>query len=367
MSTASLHVFEFGDFRLDGRRRLLSHRDGAAVSLTAKAFDTLVYLVEHEGVVLHKDELMRALWADTVVEENNLNQNISILRRALGEHRGDHRYIATVPGRGYQFVAKVRIVDESPGQREPTAGASMAVLPFVNVSADPEFDFFGDGLADELIIALSKVHSVRVVARTSAFSFKGTQADIRRIADTLGVNFVLEGTVRKSGTRLRVTAELINAADGCQVWSERYDRELDMRDLFEIQDELTRAVLNAITPNLPRAQRGAVVSHATRNAAAHELYLKGRFHLFRMTQSGIETGVQYFERAVKADPTYALAYVGLAHGYRMPTPPTDRSSHPRSRHIASPKYHPVAPPIRRIGANAAAGGASTVTTRVSTV
>ena len=317
MSTASLHVFEFGDFRLDGRRRLLSHRDGAAVSLTAKAFDTLVYLVEHEGIVLHKDELMRALWADTVVEENNLNQNISILRRALGEHRGDHRYIATVPGRGYQFVAKVRIVDESPGQREPTAGASMAVLPFVNVSADPEFDFFGDGLADELIIALSKVHSVRVVARTSAFSFKGTQADIRRIADTLGVNFVLEGTVRKSGTRLRVTAELINAADGCQVWSERYDRELEMRDLFGIQDELTRAVLNAITPNLPRTQRAAVVNHGTRNAAAHELYLKGRFHLFRMTQSGIEAGVEYFERAVEADPTYALAYVGLAHAYRM--------------------------------------------------
>ena len=317
MSTASLHVFEFGDFRLDGRRRLLSHRDGAAVSLTAKAFDTLVYLVEHEGIVLHKDELMRALWADTVVEENNLNQNISILRRALGEHRGDHRYIATVPGRGYQFVAKVRIVDESPGQREPTAGASMAVLPFVNVSADPEFDFFGDGLADELIIALSKVHSVRVVARTSAFSFKGTQADIRRIADTLGVNFVLEGTVRKSGTRLRVTAELIDAADGCQVWSERYDRELEMRDLFGIQDELTRAVLNAITPNLPRTQRAAVENHGTRNAAAHELYLKGRFHLFRMTQSGIEAGVEYFERAVEADPTYALAYVGLAHAYRM--------------------------------------------------
>jgi len=317
VSTASLHVFEFGDFRLDGRRRLLSHRDGAAVSLTAKAFDTLVYLVEHEGIVLHKDELMRALWADTVVEENNLNQNISILRRALGEHRGDHRYIATVPGRGYQFVAKVRIVDESPGQREPTAGASMAVLPFVNVSADPEFDFFGDGLADELIIALSKVHSVRVVARTSAFSFKGTQADIRRIADTLGVNFVLEGTVRKSGTRLRVTAELIDAADGCQVWSERYDRELEMRDLFGIQDELTRAVLNAITPNLPRTQRAAVENHGTRNAAAHELYLKGRFHLFRMTQSGIEAGVEYFERAVEADPTYALAYVGLAHAYRM--------------------------------------------------
>lgn len=317
MSTALPHVFEFGDFRLDRRRRLLSRLTGEGVSLTAKAFDTLVYLVEHEGIVLHKDELMRAVWRDTTVEENNLNQNISILRRALGERRSDHRYIATVAGRGYQFVAKVRIAPESPAQHEPTAGASMAVLPFVNVSADPEFDFFGDGLADELIIALSKVQSVRVVARTSAFSFKGTQADIRRIADTLGVNFVLEGTVRKSGPRLRVTAELINAADGCQLWSERYDRELEMRDLFEIQDELTRAVLRAITPNLPRTRRTAVVHRGTRNAAAHELYLKGRFHLFRMTQSGIEAGGQYFERAVEADPAYALAYVGLAHAYRM--------------------------------------------------
>jgi TolB-like protein/tetratricopeptide (TPR) repeat protein len=285
--------------------------------LTAKAFDTLVYLVEHEGIVLHKDELMRAVWADTAVEENNLNQNISILRRALGEQRGDHRYIATVPGLGYKFVAAVRTTEASEVQREPTAGTSIVVLPFVNVSGDPEFEFFGDGLADELIVALSKIDGVRVVARTSAFSFKGTQADIRRIADTLAVNFVLEGTVRKSGTRLRVTAELINAADACQVWSERYDRELEMRDVFEIQDELTRAVLNAVTPNLPRTQPAAVVHHGTRNAAAHELYLKGRFHLFRMTQSGIEAGVQYFERAVAADPTYALAYVGLAHGYRM--------------------------------------------------
>ena len=316
MGTASPHVFEFGDFRLDSRRRLLSRRDGAAVSLTAKAFDTLVFLVQHEGIVLHKDELMQAVWADTVVEENNLNQNISILRRALGEHRGDHRYIATVPGRGYQFVAKVRIAEESSAQREPTVGTSIVVLPFVNVSANPEFEFFGDGLADELIVALSKIDGVRVVARTSAFSFKGTHADVRRIADTLGVNLVLEGSVRKSGTRLRVTAELINAADGCQVWSDRYDREMEVRDVFELQDELTRAVLSAVAPSLPRTQHVAFVRHGTRNAAAHELYLKGRFHLFRMTQSGIEAGVRYFERAIEADPKYALAYVGLAHAYR---------------------------------------------------
>jgi Tfp pilus assembly protein PilF len=130
------------------------------------------------------------------------------------------------------------------------------------------------------------------------------------------VSLVLEGTVRKSGTRLRVTAELINAADGCQVWSARYDREMEMRDVFDVQDELTRAVLDAVRPNLATPQRVAI-KHRTTNAVAHELYLKGRFHLFRMTQPGIETGLQYFTRAIETDPTYALAYVGLAHAYRM--------------------------------------------------
>jgi serine/threonine-protein kinase len=316
MADGPPRLYDFGDFRLDQGRRTLLGRDGATVPLAAKAFETLSYLVEHAGSVVDKDELMRAVWPDTAVEENNLTQNISQLRRLFGEGRGEHRYIATVPGRGYQFVAKVRVATES-SHDAPGGAISVAVLPFVNVSADPAYDFFGDGLADELIIALSRIGGVRVVARTSAFSFKGTPVDVRRIAERLGVNLVLEGSVRKSGTRLRLTAELVNAADGCQVWSERYDREMEMRDIFEVQDELTRAVLDAIKPNLSRSHEGRVVPHHTRNVAAHELYLKGRFHLFRMTPCGIEAGVQYFERAVEADPMYALAYVGLAHAYRM--------------------------------------------------
>ena len=283
--------------------------------LASKAFETLAYLVEHAGAVIDKDELMRAVWPDTAVEENNLNQNISLLRRLLGETRGEHRYIATVPGRGYQFVAKVRLATEL--AESVARGTSIAVLPFVNVGPDPEYDFFGEGLADELIVALSKINRVRVAARTSAFSFKGTHVDVRRIAETLGVHLVLEGTVRRSGTRLRVTAELVNAADGCQVWSERYEREMEMKDIFAVQDELTRVVLDAVAPNLSRTDPAAIHKHRTSNLAAHELYLKGRFHLFRMTQPGIEAGVRYFERAVEADPTYALAYVGLAHAYRM--------------------------------------------------
>src|SRR4051794_20278562 len=307
MADGSTRLYEFGDFRLDRNKRLLLRHDGTLVPLTAKAFETLAYLVERAGSVVDKDELMRAVWPDTAVEENNLTQNISLLRRLFGEGRGEHRYIATVPGRGYQLVATVRLATQ-PVPHEPTGTVSVAVLPFVNVSADPEYDFFGDGLADELIVALSQMDRVRVIARTSAFSFKGTQADIRSIADKLGVSLVLEGSVRKSGTRLRVTADLVNGTDGCQVWSARYDREMEMRDIFDVQDELTRAVLDAVRPNL-RVQQAIVTKHRTHSVVAHELYLKGRFHLFRMTQPGIEAGVQYFERAVEADPTYALAHV----------------------------------------------------------
>jgi TolB-like protein/Tfp pilus assembly protein PilF len=310
-------IYEFGEFSLDRGKRLLLRRDGAPVPLTPRAFDTLTYLVEHAGTVLDKDELMRALWPDIAVEENNLNQHISLLRRALHEGRSQHRYIATIPGRGYQFVATVQSTTPSAATAASTVKPSIAVLPFANVSTDAEYEYFGDGLADDLISALSRLQRLRVVARTSAFSFKGRPVDVREIADALGVDFVLEGSVRKSGTRLRVTAQLINAADGCHLWSARYDREIDLRDIFDVQDEIARAVLDALKLTLPGQQTSAVAARRSSNAAAHELYLKGRFHLFRMTAAGIDAGVQYFTRALECDPSYALAYVGLAHAYRM--------------------------------------------------
>ncbi len=317
MTDRSPRVYEFGDFRLDRRKRLLQRRDGTPVPVGPKAFDTLMYLVEHTGDVLDKEELMRAVWPDIAVEENNLNQNISILRRALGEERGDHRYIATVPTRGYQFVASVTSAAEPAAPEQPPGKPSIAVLPFANLSTDVEYEFFGDGLADDLISALSKLERLRVVARTSAFSFKGRHVDVREIAERLGVNFVLEGSVRKSGTRLRVTAQLVNAADGYQLWSDRYDREIEPRDIFDVQDQITLAVLDALKVKLPGGEKTTVLKRQTEDATAHELYLKGRFHLFRMTDAGIEAGVQYFTRAREADSSYALAYVGLAHAYRM--------------------------------------------------
>lgn len=207
-----LEIYEFGNFRLDIGKRVLLDRRGTLISLTPKVYDTLAYLVQHAGTVLDKEELLRAVWPDTAIEENNLTQNISQLRRVLGERTGDHRYIVTVPGRGYEFVAKVKSAAEDIVERPLTAKASIVVLPFVNVSADPELDYFCDGLAEELINQLSKLRRLRVVARTSAFYFKRKQVDIAEIAQKLNVSTVLEGSVRKSRNRVRIAAQLVNAA-----------------------------------------------------------------------------------------------------------------------------------------------------------
>ena len=314
-------LYEFAGFRLDADKRLLLQRDGAAVGLTPKGYETLAYLVEHSGAVVEKEQMIRAIWPDTAVEENNLTQNISLLRRVLGEGRGEHRFIVTVPGRGYQFVAPVSVVSRADGGLGSVEDLSIAVLPFMNNSTDPEYDYFADGLADELIHALSRAAGIRVAARTSSFSFKGKQIHVREIAAALSVAFVLEGTVRKSDNRLRITAQLVNAATGCPLWSERYEREVGSHDLFEVEDEITEAVMRALRLNFSSSPFRNRTSTEGRGAAtspkAHELYLKGRFHLFKMTESGIQTGIGYFERAIEENPRYAPAYVGLAHAYRM--------------------------------------------------
>jgi TolB-like protein len=316
-SDRNMPVYEFAGFRLNTDKRLLLERDGASVGLTPKAYETLAYLLEHPGAVLEKDQIIRAIWPDTAVEENNLTQNISLLRRVLGEGRGEHRFIATVPGRGYQFVAPVSVVSSGDGGQGSVESLSIAVLPFTNNRTDPECDYFGDGLADELIHALSRAGGVRVAARTSAFSFKGKQIHVREIAAALGVSFVLEGALRKSDFRLRITAQLVNAATGSSLWSGRYEREIGSRDLFDVQDEITEAVMNALRLNLPGGQIGGHRRGAAESPKAHELYLKGRFHLFQMTGPGIQSGIRYFERAIEENPGYAPAYVGLAHAYRM--------------------------------------------------
>jgi TolB-like protein/Tfp pilus assembly protein PilF len=199
-------------------------------------------------------------------------------------------------------------------QQFPNA-PSIAVLPFVNMSADAENEYFCDGLAEELLNALAKIEALHVAARTSAFSFKGKETDVREIGRKLNVRVVLEGSVRKSGNRLRITAQLINVADGYHLWSERYDRQIE--DLFEIQDEVTLAVVDALKLKLLSTEKASLLKQPTGNTEAYQLYLKGRYYWHQRTEESVKKGIECFEHAIDLDPDYALAYAGLADSYSL--------------------------------------------------
>ena len=187
---------------------------------------------------------------------------------------------------------------------------SIAVLPFVNMSADAENEYFCDGLAEELLNALAKIDNLKVAARTSSFSFKGKNVNVDEIGRALHVNTVLEGSVRKSGNRMRITVQLVNASDGYHLWSERYDKE--MQDIFDVQDEITLAVVAALKLKLLGGERAAVLKRYTDNAEAYQLYLRGRFFFLKRTPEGFKKAIESFERAIELDFDYALAFAGLA-------------------------------------------------------
>ncbi|MDA2928401.1 protein kinase [Acidobacteria bacterium AH-259-O06] len=201
------------------------------------------------------------------------------------------------------------------GVQAETAGPSIAVLPFADISPEKDQEYFCDGLSEELINSLTKLENLRVVARTSAFSFKGGKQDIREIGKKLKVATILEGSVRKAGNRLRITAQLINSADGYQLWSDRYDRE--MGDVFAIQDEITQEIVNILKVKLVSKQGIPLVKRYTENLDAYNLYLKGRYHWNKRTEEAFKKGIEFFEQAVKEDPNYAQAYAGLADCYNQ--------------------------------------------------
>ena len=194
-----------------------------------------------------------------------------------------------------------------------SAAKSIAVLPFTNMSSDVENEYFCDGLAEELLNALAKIDELKVAARTSAFSFKGKNTNVSEIGRTLGVKTVLEGSVRKSGDHIRITVQLIGAADGYHLWSERYDRE--MKDIFAVQDEITLSVVDALKLKLLGNEKEAVLKRYTNNADAYQLYLKGRYYLKKWTAEGLKKGIEYFNQTIELEPGFAPAYSGLADCY----------------------------------------------------
>src|SRR5262249_26768205 len=221
--------------------------------------------------------------------------------------------LAAAPGLAWYFFFRsdTRIVARR--DREPAAAAerkSIAGLPFVNISSDKENEYFSDGMTEELINALANIDGLRVAARTSSFAFKGTNPSIRKVGEELNVGAVLEGSVRREGDRLRISAQLINVADGYHLWSNVYEREL--KNIFALEEELARSIAQALKPKLVQTGSGPLVKPTTTNLAAHDLYLKGRYFWNKRTVEALTKALGYFQQAIEQDPGYALAYVGLA-------------------------------------------------------
>jgi len=302
MNEPQTRIYEFGEFRLDAVKRLLLQGE-EIVPLMPKAFDTLLYLVRNGGRVIDKDELMREVWTDTIVEENNLSQNISILRRVLGEKKSEHRFIVTVPGKGFKFVAEVRAVSESASDAPIK---TIAVLPFKPLVAENRNEALELGMADTLIAKLGGEEIVvRPFSAVRHYASVG-QEDCLLAARQLGVQAVLEGTIQTAADRIRVSARLVCGDAGKQLWAGQFDEKFG--DIFAVQDLISERVAAALHIRLT----GEDKTRSTENVEAYQFYVKGRVHTEMLLLPELRKAIGYFERAIALDPNYALAYVGLA-------------------------------------------------------
>lgn len=384
-------LYEFGPFRLHVAKRLLL-RDGETVPVTSKVFDLLLLLIEQSGQVLHKDQMMKALWPDTVVEENNLTQQISTLRKVLGERANDHHYVVTIPGRGYSFVADVREAraessdlileqhirslitidveeehDEAQAlphreerkylptavtplisrrtraysqsvaifvlagltavlayqwfvnaQRQPQASLtkkSIAVLPFKSLNTGSNDDFLGSGMTDTLIAKLSNIRQMTVRPTSSVIKYVGVNPDTLAAGRELGVDSVLEGTVQRSGDRMRVTVQLLSVRDGQPLWAQSFDETLD--DIFAVQDVISEQVAQKMLTKLNGEDQERLRKRYTNSVAAYQAYLKGRYFWNKRNEDNLRKSIEYFQQAIDADPGYAVAYAGMADAYNL--------------------------------------------------
>jgi TolB-like protein len=305
-------VVRFSAFEVDLRNGEV-RKHGFKIRLQDQPFHLLQILLEHPGELVTREELQRQIWpADTFVDfEKGLNNAIKRLRDALGDSAEQPHFIETHSKRGYRFLAPISRPIPPPADKTVV---SLAVLPFTNMSADPENEFFADGVTEEIINALAQIEDLHVAARTSAFSFKGKHVDLRIVGERLNVATVLEGSVRRAGDRLRITAQLVNVADGYHLWSERYDREL--KDIFAVQDEIARSIANRLKVSLEGVKERSLVRAGTQNLEAYQLYLKGRALLYRRG-AGLLRALECFHQAVALDPEYALAWADVADAYNM--------------------------------------------------
>jgi len=306
-------VYAFGPFRFEAEGRLLL-RKGRVLAIPPKVADTLLFLVQHAGRVIEKDELLKRIWPDAFIEEGSLTRTISILRKTLGNGKQGQEYIATISKRGYRFVAKVRQT-----ARDETAPkvdkVMLAVLPFQNFSEDKNQEYFSDGLTEEMITELGRLNPQRlgVIARTSAMAYKGSAKSVQQIGRELGVTYILEGSVRRSGDRVRIAAQLIQTSDQTHLWAENYDRKLG--DILMLQSEVVQAIARQIRIKLTSQEQERLQSAHSLSPEAYEAYLRGRYLWNKRIREHLENSVKQFKKAIQLDPGYAAAYAGLADAY----------------------------------------------------
>jgi TolB-like protein/DNA-binding winged helix-turn-helix (wHTH) protein len=368
------HLYRFGQFVLDSRRRTLSRAD-SPISLTAKAFDVLLFLAQNPNRLVTKEELLRAVWGDTFVEEGNLTQYIYNLRKALGDNSEDARLIVTIARKGYQFTADLTVTEAADTKQAvvqiPTANTSLAntepvlgnpadeaarkapkhwrnaaglaalsvilaalsyaswrhfssmtpprshkimlaVLPFENLTGDPNKEYLADGLTEETISYLGRLspEHLGVIARTSVMGYKHKDERLDQIGRDLSVEYVLENSLRESGNHIRLTSQLIQVKDQAHVWSQDYD--YSMKDTLNIEDDVAKALAHEIRLRLTPQQYAQSAEAHTPSPEAFDAYLHGYYFFERNTEKEADTAAKYFERATQLDPSYALAWVWLS-------------------------------------------------------
>ena len=303
-------VLAFGEHRLDLARREL-RRGATLIDLEPRAFDLLAFLVQQRDRVVSKDDLLEAVWCGRIVSESALTTRINAVRRALGDDGTAQRLVRTFTRKGIRFVGEVTEMPEPvPAVAEKP---SIAVLPFENMSADPEQEYFVDGMVEEIITALSRFPRLIVIARNSSFTYKGKAADVRWVGRDLGVRYLLEGSVRKSRNRVRIAGQLINAATGAHIWADRFEGALD--DIFDLQDRVASSVVGAIEPQLRLAEIDRASRKPTESLEAYDLYLRALAQEYKRTRDSLAEAVRLLERALELDSAYAPA-MALISGCR---------------------------------------------------
>jgi adenylate cyclase len=297
-------------FEIDAGRLWSGSRE---VRLTPKAAAVLKVLITHAGQPVSKDDLFAAVWSDTAVSDDALTSCIQEVRKALEDDARNPRFIETRHRRGYRFVARLTAAAAEAAADAPSPAAdtsAIAVLPFADMSPGRDQDYLCEGLAEELINALTHIDGLRVAARTASFQFRSSGADIREIGRQLGVGTLLEGSVRKADDRLRVTVQLVEVDSGYHRWSKRFDRRLD--DVFAIQDEIAESVATSLRGSVLSRREKQALARPQTGTDAYEYYLRGRQHLPRLTQPDLERSADMFERAIALDAKYGPAWAGLA-------------------------------------------------------